>query len=219
MSVWQLERAINEYKTLHFANGVAGNEEGTPDLWGSFYGDKPLSTIWTPPRVAYLESEEPEGDFPYFWGAACPVFTSGALNALREVIAPYGEFLPLISSDGEFTAFKVLHFIDAIDIERSEIKWYPQVKRQLGQPKHVEKIKRFEFHEEKLQGAVIFRIPQLPLHEVFVTDVFANRVREADLKGFSFKQVWPQPEPVISARVARALESRRKRQSRSDSRE
>ena len=214
MLVLELERAINEYKTLHYADMDADNEEGTLDFCYSFHGDKPLSATWTPPRVAYFEKNEPEGDFPYFWGADCPIFTSRALSVLGDLITPFGEFLPLSSSDGEFTAFKVLHFIDALDVERSEIKWWPQLKRELGQPKRVEKIKRFVFHEEKLQNAVIFRIPQLPLFEVFVTDVFVNRVQEAGLKGFLFNQVWPQPEPVISSRVARKLEARKKRHPR-----
>ncbi len=216
MAVWKLDRAINEYKSLHLADVVAGNEEGLLDFAYSFHGDKPLSATWIPPRVVYLESSEPEGDFPYFWGAECPVFTPRSLNALRELIAPFGEFLPLSSTDGEFTAFKVLHFIDALDTERSEIKWFPQVKRQLGQPKHVEKINRFAFHEETLRGAVVFRLPQLPLGQVFVVDAFVDRVREAGLKGFSLNQVWPQPEPIMNARVARKLESRKRRQPQSD---
>lgn len=195
MPVWELRRATNQFKTLRLADVVADGDAGTQDFASLFHDDKPLSATWASPPVVYLEKNKPAGDFPYFWGANCPVFTPRSLRALRDLIAPFGEFLPLSSKDGEFTAFKVLHFLDALDLEHSDIKWVPQPRRELGLPKLVEKIRRFVFHEAKLEGEVIFRIPQLPLGQVFVTDVFAKHLRKSGLKGFSLNQVWPYAGP------------------------
>lgn len=199
MPVWELRRATNQFKTLRLADVAAGNDAGAQDFASLFHDDRPLSATWTPPPVVYLEKNKPAGDVPYFWGANCPVFTPRSLGALRDLIAPFGEFLPLHSKDGEFTAFKVLHFLDALNLERSDIKWRAQTRRELGQPKLVDKIVRFVFDETKLQEKVIFRIPQLPLGQVFVTDVFARQVQKSGLKGFSLNQVWPYVEPPPGA--------------------
>lgn len=199
MPVWELRRATNQFKTLRLADDASGRGAGPQDFAALFHDDKPLSATWTPPPVVYLEKNKPAGDFPYFWGANCPVFTPRSRDALRDLIAPFGEFLPLRSKDGEFAAFKVLHFSDALNLERSDIKWRAQTRRELGQPKLVDKIVRFVFDETKLQEEVIFRLPQLPLGQVFVTDVFFNKVRKSGLKGFSFHQVWPYVEPPRGA--------------------
>ena len=53
-------------------------------------------------------------------------------------------------------------------------------------------IDRFEFHADKLKGLSIFRIVDWPM-PVLVTREFVDRVHDAGLNGFRFRQVWPLP--------------------------
>jgi hypothetical protein len=46
------------------------------------------------------------------------------------------------------------------------------------------------FFPEKLEKASIFKIPQVPTMDVFVTDMFVERVQSAKLKGFLFPLLW-----------------------------
>ena len=149
--------------------------------------------------------DKPIGDFPYLWGVYFGVFTERSLEVLRDMISPHVELLPLSSRQGEFTAFKVLTIVDALDRERSDIEWAPQLKRQLGNPRVVRRVKKFVFREERLVDQVLFRLPELPW-DLFVTDVFMRAVEQHQLAGFEFTQVWP---PIDER--AKFLEKRLKR--------
>ncbi|HOJ99514.1 MAG TPA: hypothetical protein PLW34_08140 [Termitinemataceae bacterium] len=49
---------------------------------------------------------------------------------------------------------------------------------------------RYCFYPERLKGLTVFKLPELPLQNVFVTDPFVQRVQEGKLVGFNFKLVW-----------------------------
>jgi hypothetical protein len=122
-------------------------------------------------------------------------------------MAPHVEFLPLLSTEDDFTAFKVLTFIDALDESGSVIEWYPRLKKDAGKPRVARAIKECALRSDRLDGAVSFRIPQMPIcHDVFVTDTFKRLVADHHLTGFEMKAVWPPPD--TSAERAKYLEKR-----------
>jgi len=92
MFVCELKRSLDKYKTLHFADVVAGNEDGTLDFRYSFHGDKPLSQTWIPPHVVYLEEMVLRETFP--------IFGVQIAQSSHIVRLPWFEtsFLPLVSS-------------------------------------------------------------------------------------------------------------------------
>lgn len=49
---------------------------------------------------------------------------------------------------------------------------------------------RYCFYPERLKGLTVFKLSELPLQNVFVTDPFVQRVQEGKLVGFNFKLVW-----------------------------
>ncbi len=60
-------------------------------------------------------------------------------------------------------------------------------------------MKRYAFHEARLEGLSIFKVPELLL-PVFATDVFVRHVHESGLTGFYFRCVWPPPDPETERR-------------------
>jgi hypothetical protein len=48
-------------------------------------------------------------------------------------------------------------------------------------------IEDYSFNFAKLGGCPIFKLPQTPLMDVFVTEEFKQRVEESKLTGFTFK--------------------------------
>jgi hypothetical protein len=208
----------HDFRPLHLPRVLAGDE--TARINHQFFsGPAAIGGKWTPPEVCHLqppsnssahccepcgvldehgtiqESQLPAGDFPHCWGLNFGVLGQRAFHVLKELIAPYVEFLPLVSHDGDFTAFKVLRFVDALDLQKSKIDWVPQRKQDNVTPRIVREVKRFVFDEKLLVNEIIFRIPQLSTGiKVFVTEAFMQVVKAHNLTGFRFTQVWPSED-------------------------
>ncbi len=54
--------------------------------------------------------------------------------------------------------------------------------------------KKFAFHPKKVADQNIFKIPEIALADVFVSDVFAERLRNSDLKGYKLVEMWDSEE-------------------------
>ena len=141
-----------------------------------------LADLWTPVRV--IGNVRPWNDYPCI-GLSLPAFSGRAVDALRDLLEPNGELLPLISDVGEYYAYNVTTVADVLDEEKSEISWGLE-------QAYASRIIRFEFHADRLDRLAIFRIPQTTV-ECLVTEVFAERVREHRLQGFHLAKVWPLP--------------------------
>ncbi len=78
-------------------------------------------------------------------------------------------------------AYQVTHVVDALDEDRCELTRFT-TGRIMG-------VQRFAFFVDRIERAAIFKVPQLRA-DMFVTDVFAERVRRFALTGFVLKEVW-----------------------------
>jgi len=158
-------------------------------LDGSSKGD-----AWTPPRVEILRTDESgkrlaESDFPWL-GSHAPVFRQKALDAVGHLFLPEGEFLPLACDSADLQVLNVLRVIDALDLERSELGRLPN--------NQIIRVKRHVFVSEHIQGARVFKIPQLPLQAVYVTGEIAKAIERSGLRGVGFRQVWEEmPKPAV----------------------
>jgi hypothetical protein len=221
------------YRSLHFPELMAGDDTAGLQL-GLFNDDSPIGAKWIPRKVVYSESprtpsdaccdddiapgairdiDRPISDFPHFWGINYGVLSKRAFKALGELIAPHVEFLTLLGAGGEFFAFKVLTFRDALNKAESVIEWYAQLRKDAGKPRVARAIKKHAFDTERVEGTPIFRIPEMPLeHNVFVTDEFIDRVQRCELRGFAFKLVWP---PIDESSQRQAFLERRAKRKRS----
>jgi hypothetical protein len=86
-----------------------------------------------------------------------------------------GEILPLACSDGEFCLFNVTTVIDALNEEESDVEYLSN-----GKPLT---IKRASFETSKLVDIDIFRLPQFPYGNIYVSERFIERTRSAGLLG------------------------------------
>lgn len=210
-----------DYRDLHLQDVLAGDDSAIID-YSLFSGSEPIGDRWIPRKVVYFEESSqhsgddcegasslgilaspPEGnkglgDFPHCWGGIeFGVLTQRSFEALHELISPFVEFLPLINAGKRFMAFKVLRFVDALDHDGSVIEWFPQLQKDVGKPLRVRQIKRYCFIEDRVSEEVIFRIPEQPVggKPVFVTERFVDAVKQHELTGFKFTQVWPHVDP------------------------
>jgi hypothetical protein len=119
----------------------------------------------------------------------CLNFMGGALLLAEEAIATLA---PLLSGAGyfidtelpaerQYRLFVCERELDALDEDRSELERFPD-----GGIWHV---LRYEFHEDRLDGADIFKIRGLRAR-LFVTDRFVSMVNEHGMFGFEFIHVW-----------------------------
>ena len=146
-----------------------------------------LAAIWKPPAVT--GRVRPHNDYPCV-NLIIPAVSRRAVDALRDLLGPNGELLPLRSDIGEYFIYHVTTMVDVLDRDRSDVRWFsddpgPWDARAMT-------IDHFEFVPGRLEGLTIFNIPELA-GDPLVTDAFKERVEAAGLQGFDFVKVWPLP--------------------------
>lgn len=178
MRVYTLKPDSNNYERLFLRHS-----ERDWEILRLFDGTS-LTSRWRPLEVELGgEDDQPallDGDFPSL-SLHIPVLSQKAASALTPLLDEYGEFLPLSCREGDYYAFNVTCLRDCLDVEHSEIVRFPG-----GRIMNVE---QYAFHQEKIQDSVIFKLPQTPLMDVFVSERFISHFEHLDLKGMTFHQV------------------------------
>jgi len=145
-----------------------------------------LKNKWRPIRV--VGRVAPFNDYPCV-GMLTPAFSRRAIDALRDILEPNGEILPLQTSVGDYYIYNLRTKADVVDLSHSKVIFSNE------ENKMALEIEHFSFHEDKLEELSIFRIVEMPNYE-YVTDAFVQRVHEHGLNGFHFVKVWPFPSGV-----------------------
>jgi hypothetical protein len=210
IAVYKLSAILDDprFDGFDFARGVKsllGNDFPIEDFQGEdplMFSWKPasLAEVWKPPKV--VGNVRPFNDYPCL-GLTKPAFSERAVKCLRPMLEANGELLPLDSDLGSYWVFNVQTKCFALDVNRSKIAWWG------ADCDAAIDVKWFAFNQKKLRGLAIFKLREYPI-EVFVTQVFRDRVEECGLNGFHFIKVWPYPRGVywndeeVKARRARA---------------
>jgi len=180
MHVYSLDADSEKYQSL-----VLEREGDWAGLLDQFDG-RPIGSNWQPVSVTIFREEGrgdlPQSDFPNL-GGIIPVFSERAVKALGSLLSENGELLPVRCEEGKYFAFNVTRVIDALDLKQSELEFFPNSNRIMFADRYV-------FKPERLHGATVFKIPQLPGGYTFNTDEFVARVKEARLVGFCFRELW-----------------------------
>jgi hypothetical protein len=124
----------------------------------------------------------PAGDFPCL-GVPFPTFSPRAKDALDRLLSGSGEWLPLLS-DSEYWMFYVTDVRDALDVGDSDCTFF--------RDGTLMDVGRCSFIESGVKDAVIFRLKQAPMLDVFVTSAFVDCVNGAGLRGFRFVPTWEE---------------------------
>ncbi len=175
-----------------------------------FYGT-PTTRDWQAPRLASIwKPVEVVGRVRKFNDFPCadtvPAFSERAVDALRDLLEPHGELLPLKSTLGNYYAYNVTTVADVLDVDRSDVDWVSHEHWPYWRMPNW--IKHYQFLSDKIAGLIIFRIPE-EKSKAFVTQAFVDRATECGLDGFNFIKVWPLP-PGVSWKEVYEANSRRK---------
>jgi len=145
------------------------------------YHGKNMGIFWDPPKLKIVDDDEnkPKSDFPGFL-PDFPIFSRRAKELLKNIVAPFGEFLPFISDFGEYYGFNVQRCIDALDEAKSVVKRFRDGR--------IMQIEQHAFYPHLVRNEVIFTIPQGG--NIYVTDIFVSKVEEHGLTGLDLREVW-----------------------------
>lgn len=121
-----------------------------------------------------------KADLPWL-GSYALVVTRRAREVLAEVVGEDAEVLPLDCDDGEdLWLVSARLTLDALDVGSSGIRRFSNGK--------IMSVDRYVFKEESVGGLRCFRVPQEP--GMFVTDEVVTAVRDAGLRGTTFRRLW-----------------------------
>jgi hypothetical protein len=118
------------------------------------------------------------GDFLSLYGWL-PVLTLAAWEILEDHIGAFVQPIKVKSGSSTYVMLNVLEVIDCLDMNNSEI-----IKNSIT--KQISRILVYTFHEEKLNGKLIFKLPETTDLEVYVTEDFKKLIEKEQLQGLFF---------------------------------
>ena len=165
----------------HFQGYVLADIEDLRVL-EQLYGT-PHQGRWRPIRVE-LDRESkpaPHGDFPCnFLGGIYPALGQRAVEALRDLLEPVGELLPVECDAEPLWFYNCTRFADVFDEAASDFSRSPSTGR-------VMTIRRAAWRPE-VERETLFRIAHRHRSAVYVTDVVVERMRSAGLRGYKLRE-------------------------------
>lgn len=188
------------------SNNWVGWPEGVRDEWSDGFGRRHLAGEWRTPQLIRVRNEHhriaPVGDIPTHQNGRVTIFSARAVHALRDLIEPAAEILPVESDLGEYYAINVLARVDALIVEDSKMSRLPSGR--------VFMIHRYAFDPTRLNGPSLFRIPQWDV-PVFCDDVFMERMNAAGLEQLRVPLIWSVETGPLSASLFERIRVSRKR--------
>ena len=139
------------------------------------------------PRVMKRANEKPVGDNISCLSPGFIILSRHALTPLSPLLGNIEE-LSLMCDFGDYVVINVLDVLDCVDYDSSKFIRFSQ-----QDPNILPRIMRFEeyaFFPERIGNHHIFKIPDESNTHIFVDDVFFNAVKEHNITGFDFIQVW-----------------------------
>jgi hypothetical protein len=154
------------------------------DRFSDFNGRSQL-TGWVPVGVTIYRVGK-SGDFPYL-APGIPVFSQRAWDALRPLIDPYVEALPLQQGRTTYYAINVTRVLDCLDQERSGVEWL--------EPGLILDVDHYVLKPGCLHGEPIFKVKGMEKKDVLVSSEFKTWMERARLKGAQFVPITVEEEP------------------------
>ncbi len=157
-------------------------DESIPDRHLTCFNGTPLAGEWSPLPVRLYRMKH-RGNFLRLKGHV-PVFDERALEAIGPTTENFVEILPLSHNEPDLAkiyAIHVLPILDCLDFNRADVRRFNDGR--------LMSVWKYAFLEEVIGETPIFRIKDLVLNYVFVSDIFKDAVDVAELKGLLFKSL------------------------------
>ena len=143
------------------------------------FGEK-LSADWSKMTLEFENDKKRIPDFPFF-STIFLMFSERAVDALRDLIAPYGEFLSVevANSEKKFWGVNVWTIYDTLDLLRCEYNDRYLIGN--ANPRN------YAFKNDVLPDAPIFRIKKTRHIHVYISQEFRDIVEQKKLTGLRFE--------------------------------
>ncbi len=148
---------------------------------------EPLGDRWRPMKLRFWEGEgeeksveqkKPVADFSRI--TLMPLASARARTVIEPLVQGQVEFLPFETPVGPYYGLNV-RYVDCLDISRAKVKRFSDGR--------ILRVITYAFRWEKLKDIHIFRIPELNLSRLFVSDEFKRLVETHHLTGLLFYPV------------------------------
>ena len=150
-------------------------------------GESRIKT-WEPVQFGRASDDEgpalPLGDVTTF-SRTCLIVSGVGQVVLRPLTDGHRRVAPGARATDAYRLLNVLDLRPVLDEQRSRIFRHA--------PDLIADISRLVIHRELVGDATIFKLSEFPAGPILVTEAVHDRILEAGLTGFEFRQVWPEP--------------------------
>jgi hypothetical protein len=119
-------------------------------------------------------------------GFDVPTASAKAVEVFRPILEPYVEFLPLRTEVGDYFALNV-EFLDCLDVIHSVIKRAESDGSIMG-------VDKYAFFQDRIEDVHMFRVTELGLSRLLVSNSFREVYEKNNLKGLLF-----YPVPLVGS--------------------
>jgi hypothetical protein len=145
---------------------------------------RPQAATWAPVSMKTIRVDEGralrETDCPWL-GSHALVLRRSAVEAMNEVLRRNGEVLPLRCTTDELFVFNPTNLVDCLDEDASDVVRFSNGR--------IMWIRRHVFRTDRLFDIDAFKIPNLRVSPIYVTDSFVGRWTEVGLTGIRWGRV------------------------------
>lgn len=148
---------------------------------------------------------KPFPDYAGLYGGGRGLFSCRARSHLDGILRRFGQLFPVDCDVKEYFLYNVTTVVDALDRDHSRLEYFPQLRREkeAGLPLYVRMVFEYWFHEDRLAGVDIFKLPEFNETRTYVSERFVQTVSDGGLTGFSFEKVWSSGDPKPDLRPRR----------------
>lgn len=141
----------------------------------------PVAAAWVAPRGHVRKiGRLRKGDFPCW---VDPLFSKRAREGLEDLLDPYGEWLPVITTNvGEFFVYNVTTVINCVDQERSRLA--------RAADGLIYGARRLEFKAADIGDRSCFRVPEGITPSFYMLGDVVDRVEALNLRGLAPLEIW-----------------------------
>ena len=142
-----------------------------------------------------LNPDTPDGPLPDYSslsGLGIGVFSDRAVTVLRQILDSHGQLFAVEFPQSSYFLYNITTMIDALDHQHCVLEYWPRIKRVFEFP--VRRVLEYAFHEQLLQNVHLFKIPEFPTTQIYVTGNFVEEVQSRGLTGFRFTRLWSSGE-------------------------
>jgi len=174
------------------AEGFQFVQPAAPDDWESLdlrFDAHVARTEWTPRPLKLIREDEGKtlqrGDWLYL-DSHIPVLRPAAALAIKHVLDPGDQLLPMICGKETVYFLKPKWTIDALDEAASDLLRFDDGR--------IGVIYKPVFKPDAFSGQAIFYIPRIRLSACYLTDRFVDAWNAAGLTGLAPKLLWESPK-------------------------